>query len=180
MPLSDYWSDLWTQFQPRPSLESAPYEVLLSWYPAEQKTVFEEFVRRLSPLVFHASVDFCKRRGVKEEALQQRAKELKTSTFEDFFPEMGAGQPEMVLCRFATTLRSVLDDEAFRRIERFYYWHLPLYHLRNRDQRRCLEAMFASGLSATPQQISEQFHLPTAQVEELLRAGNRELERIIR
>lgn len=174
MPLSS----LWEWIRHRPPLDSAPYEELLRRYPDERAAVFNEFMRRLSELVFLAAVDLCTRQGL--VAIRERAAELTTSAFHAFVPEMGTGRPEMVLRRFAMTLRNVLDEDAFRTIERVYYRHLPLYHLRNRDQRRCLEAMFASGLSATPQQIAERLLLPVARVVKLLKAGNLELARVVK
>jgi hypothetical protein len=178
MPLSvEGLKALW-QYLGRPSLETAPYEELLSHHRARPREVYNEFVRRLSELVFLAALNFCKRQGV--AAVEEKAEALQTSAFQVFAPEMGSGEPKMVLRRFAATLRNVLDDEAFRTIERAYYRHLPLYHLRDNEQRRCLEAMLATALTATPQQIAKRFLLTAARVEELLKAGNRELERIVR
>jgi hypothetical protein len=102
------------------------------------------------------------------------------TAFHSFVPEMGTGQPEMGLRRFAARVRSVLDEQAFEFIKRAYYRHLLLYYLEDRDQRRCLEAMYAMGLAVTPQQIAGRLLLPVEQVKQLLRDGNRELERILK
>jgi len=169
-------SRLWHWLRGRPSLDSAPYEELLRRYPSEPEAVFHEFMRRLHEIVFMAAAEFCSRRGV--PAVQDKAAELTMSAFESFLPEMGAGEPEMVLRRFAGMIRRTLDDEAFDSIERVYYRHLLLYHLQDDNQRRALEAMFASGLAATAQQIAARLLLPVATVERLLQDGNRELERI--
>jgi hypothetical protein len=139
--------------------------------------VYQEFVRRLSEIVFLAAVDYCQRQG--DSDIQERAATLTTKAFAAFFPEMGAGKPEMVLRRFAATLRNVLDDEAFQSIKRVYYRHLFVYHMSNADRRRCMEAMLASGLAAKPADIAKRLVLPVGRVEELLTAGSRELRRII-
>jgi hypothetical protein len=171
--MSSIWEEVLGWVFRRPPLASVPYEELVRRYPKERKEAFDEFVRRLSGIVFLAAADFCKREGV------ERAAELTTSAFEAFLPHIVAGVPEMVLRRFAGTIRGVLDDEAFRTIERLYYLHLPLYHLQDDEQRRCLEAMLASGLAAEAPQIAERLLLPVERVEQLLKAGNRELDRVM-
>lgn len=169
---------LWDRFFGRTPLDSVPYDELLRRYSGEPTEVFTEFMRRLYELVFMAAEDYCKRQG--RTAIKEAAEERTMAAFHSFVPQMGSGQPEMGLRRFAAILRSALDEQAFGLIKRAYYRHLLLYYLKDEDQRRCLEAMYAMGLAATPRQIAARFLLPVKHVEQLLKDGNRELERILK
>jgi len=170
-------SAVWDWLVGMPPIASMPYEELVRWHRKEPQKTFEEFVRRLKELTFMAAIDYCKRHDVSN--VESQAAELTTKAFETFFPEMNAGKDEMILRRFAATLRTVLDDEAFQMIEHAYYRHLLLYHVEDENQRRCLEAMFASGLAASTQEIADRLLLPVDEVERSLADGNRALQRKI-
>lgn len=161
---------------PQP-LGSAPYEELLRRYANEPEDVFRELVRRLQPIVLLAAEEYARRNriaNVKDDAVDRSKK-----VFASFAAVITSGEPEHGLRRLAGSIRQVLDEESFAAVAQAFYTHVPLYHMRNVDQRRCIEAMLASGGRATAGDIAAQLMLREADVDALIEAGNKKLQRII-
>jgi hypothetical protein len=164
-------------FKGRPSLGDAPYEDLVRRYVALPEEVFGEFVRRVQPIVLLAAEEYGHRNGIAN--LRDFVVQKATEVFVSFAAVITSGRPELVLVRLAHVVRQTLDQEAFDSVSRMLYEQIPLYHLRDRDQRRCLQAMYASGLRATPREVAERLLLPETEAEALIKAGNQALQRVI-
>jgi hypothetical protein len=164
------------------SLESAPFEVLFRRYTKadanEKRNIYAEFCRRVGTLVHQAAQDYAKRRASEDvDALVNRV-------FRAFVPQIGAGEPEFGLRRFASTVRSELDDEAFECIAHRLYYQLPLYHIANDEERRFLAAMFQQGLLAGGgvshiQELSERLQVSPEHAERVVRCGWKRLDLVV-
>ena len=93
-------------------------------YRTEPAQVFEEFVRRMSGLVFQAARHFVERANSPVNAIE--VEKLHGKVFENFTPQFTSGAPSMILVDFAKAIRRVLDDQAFEAIARKYYCQLPI------------------------------------------------------
>lgn len=162
----------------RPQLDRLPFEELARRYPREEVEVWTEFLRRLNRIVFYAAEEYLQR--TKGTVAQQEADEKTMEVFEEFAPQFASGGPALLLRRFATVIRRVLDREAFESIAYRYYYQLPIYYLEDENQRRVLAACYESGLSPSlAKQISQRFMMTLADAEKIIQAGNRSLEQII-
>lgn len=164
------------------SLDSLPYEELHQRFPNAKRAVWEEFVRRLRRLVFQAVQDNCRRKL--PHASLEDLKEQTSQVFAEFYPEFGGGEGETVLLRFARVIRHILEDESFERIARRFYYHLPLYHVQDDQQRRFLAALFENGLATPPgkgfgEDIADRFQVPLEKALEVLRDGRKQLDEVI-
>ena len=111
-----------------------PFEELVERYRTEPAEVFEEFVRRMSGLVFEAARHFVERANSPVNAIEME--KLHGKVFENFTPQFTSGAPSMILVDFAKAIRRVLDDQAFEAIARKYYCQLPIYYVKDDQQRR--------------------------------------------
>ena len=165
-------------FKGRPGLDRLPFEELAGRYEVEPVAVFEEFVRRLEPLVFQAAFDFVTRTS--HPATVVEVEKMTMKVFEDFTPEFASGARSMVLVRFAAAIRRVLDEEAFEAIATRYYHQLPLYHVKDDQQRRLLSASYQCGVGPTPaEDMAQRFQITVDEAARILRNGNRSLRDVI-
>ena len=168
-------------------LESALFEELFARFPKEKaegkRRIYEEFCRRLSRLVYLAAMDYAKRKITKE--LEVESEELKNRIFRTFVPEVAVGEPGHGLRRFATCIRSILDEEAFSCIARAFYYQLPLYHLSDAEERKFLAVVFQEQELSTPgdtthrQLLAERFQVSPEHAERVIKRANRHLEEVI-
>jgi len=165
-------------------LEALPFEELQNRYQEDPQKIYEEFIRRLSKLVFYAAEDFLKRQG--EPLSQDKIEESGMRVFEDFGPEFGNGEPIMLLVRFADVIRlRVLDEAAFQRISTFYYRLLPTYHLSDDTERRFLVAAYQAALGDTEERmidevLAERFETTAARAASILKRAHQHLNDVIR
>jgi hypothetical protein len=163
-------------------LRSLSYEALLTEYPNDPKKVYNEFIRRLYRLVFEASKHYA-RHHHSGGNLQQEAGKFTEKAFQEFLPEFHSGPPKDVLRRFATVLRTrILDEDAFNSIRKLYYHQLPLYHLRNDEQRRVLAAFFDTRLATAEDpavEVAKAMQMSPQQVQETTQAANQALRKVI-
>jgi hypothetical protein len=165
-------------FKGKPALDRLPFEELAGRYESEPVAVFEEFVRRMQPLVFQAALDFVTR--VNPPPSKPEVEKMSLKVFEDFTPEFISGEPSMVLVRFAAAIRRVLDEEAFDAIATRYYYQLPLYYMKDDQQRRFLAASYQSGVGQMPtEDLAERFQVTVDDASRIIREGNRSLLRTI-
>jgi len=169
---------IYKRFKRKPSLDRLPFEELAERYKSEPVAVFEEFVRRMQPLIFQAALDFETR--AHPPASDAEVEEMVLKVFEDFTPEFMSGDPSMVLVSFAAAIRRVLDDEAFEAIATRYYHQLPLYHMKDDQQRRFLSASYQNGVGPTPaEDMAQRFQVPVDEAQRIIRDGNRSLQDVI-
>jgi hypothetical protein len=165
------------------ALNEVPFEELAERFAGEPHEVSREFVRRLKGLVWYAAEDYLRRSH--QPVMQEDVDENMNQVFREFFPQFGAGDPTTLLLRFAEAIRNVLDAAAFKMIAHRYYYLLPIYHLKDDEQRRLLSAFFQNGLgtrvgSDFAEDLAEEFHMPVEKVVKVLRLGATELQRIIK
>jgi hypothetical protein len=162
----------------KPKLDRLPFDELARRYPREELQVWTEFHRRLNKIVLNAAVEYVDRtRGT---VSQQEVEEKMMQVFDEFAPRFASGNPDMLLRRFAAAIRRVLDDEAFESIAYRYYYHLPIYHLEDDQQRRVLAACYENALNLdVAKQMSERFMITVAEAERIIDAANRSLSEVI-
>jgi hypothetical protein len=161
---------IYRRFKRKPSLDRLPFEELAERYKSEPVAVFEEFVRRMQPLIFQAALDFEMR--AHPSARDAEVEEMVLKVFEDFTPEFMSGDPSMVLVRFAAAIRRVLATR--------YYHQLPLYHVKDDQQRRFLSASYQNGVGPTPaEDMAQRFQVPVDEAQRIVRDGNRSLQDVI-
>lgn len=129
-------------------LENLPYDRLLASYTNDPAGVWNEVVRRLSKIVFLACMDFALRNPPHNgEAYPDFAQRLTARAFVQFVPLIKSGPPELVLVRFAREFRNtVVDASAFEKIRMIYYMQIPLYQMKDSNQRELLAEAFNAGL----------------------------------
>lgn len=163
-------------------LEALPFEELQNRYKSDPQEIYKEFTRRLHRLVFYASEDFLKRQGgfVRQEVIEERVMRV----FEEFGPEFGSGEPIMLLARFASAIRRVLDTAAFELISTFYYRLLPAYHIFDDAQRRFLVAAYQEALGSKQgkmidEALAERFETTTVQASSILKLARTKLDEVV-
>jgi len=175
MPL---FQTIYEMFKRKTSLDRLPFEELAERYESEPVAAFEEFVRRMKLLVFQAALDFVRR--AHPPASDAEVEEMVLKVFEDFTPEFASGEPSMVLVRFAAAIRRVLDDDAFEAIATRYYRQLPLYYVKDDQQRRFLSALYQDGVGPTPaEDMAQRFQVTDDEARRIIRDGNRSLQDVI-
>jgi hypothetical protein len=162
-------------------LQTLPYEELPAYYRVDPRGVSHEFMRRLHKIVCRASVDYALRNPEHGKMTSDQAAELTVRAFQGFAPEFLSGKPETLLLRFAGVMRQqVLDATAFLSIRRLYYHQLPLYHLKNDEQRRLLAAFYDEALDPTRLgQVAAEAHLSVDETKRIIKEANQALNRVI-
>jgi hypothetical protein len=170
----------------RHSPESLTFEELAACPAGRIGPCFEEFMRRLRSLVFWAAQDRRQRilAGVSADALRSEAEDETLGIFVRFVPFFRAGEPDLVLPRFAHHVRNELDAGAFERIRFRYYEQLPLYYLSDARQRSFLSAAHelrlagADGKSLT-ETLAGRMHESIPQTKKIVSAANQSVKRIL-
>jgi hypothetical protein len=174
----DLLETIYEMFRKKPGLDRLPFEELQVRYRSEPTLVLKEFIRRVQPLVFQAALEFLRR--THSPAAQSDVEEASLKVFEDFTPEFTNGSPSTLLVRFAAAIKRILDDTAFEVIATRYYHQVPLYHLKDDQQRRLLAATYQRGVGPDlVEYLAERFQLPTDEVERGLAEANKSLKRLI-
>jgi len=163
----------------KPSVDKLPFEELPTRYVDDPEGVYEEFVRRLHRIVFQAAKDFLARN--EPASADKEGVELKVmEAFRDFAPQFAIGDPSLLLVQFEGAVRRVLDDEAFQGIAHRYYYQLPIYHLKDEEQRKYLAASYEKGIRSTvAEEIAEQFRVSIEHASKVIAEGNRSIEDLI-
>jgi hypothetical protein len=166
-PIREWWF-------PRPDLDRELFEELCERYGEEGDPVWQEFVCRLSALVFQAAVDCATRRDID-------IAESVVRVFEEFKPTFASGSAESLLRRLAGVIRRRLDATAFESIAFRYYVLGPIYHLKDDEQRRLLAVAYQMRLGpGVERQLAERFGMHAVRVADVLKRANLALRRAIR
>jgi hypothetical protein len=167
-----------------PVLEDLTFERLSERFSEDPRGVVEEFNRRLYRTVFEAGKHFANRHPTADESLQGRAEKLTIDLFEKFTPQLSKLPGERTLLNFALLVEQELDRAAFNSVRLVFYYRLPLYHVRDNNQRRvlevCYDLMLASySADGVTVEVAQRLHMSQQRAAKVIRKAQKALNRAI-